>query len=465
MTGEFIGRENELQYLENLWQSEGLVTCCVWGRRRIGKSRLLDEFSKNKRTLYMQAVGKSYYENLSSLSMDVSKFCGHEVEVKDLSHLMDVIEGLCAQEHTLVIIDEFPFLTESAPQAASVVQKSLDRGFRGVNCMFVICGSSISVMRKETESYDRPLYGRFTNSLHVKQIKSEESVKFLPGMNSYDALKWYVTVGGIPQYLLTGNKKTYESNVSDLFFKHQSPWKDDAPQTILQEFGGNLNYTGAVRCIADGYVRQAEIADKLMIDRAACKRILDDLEFVDIIERKHPMGNSPKKPVYRIKDPFIAFHYTVRERNSRLIDTSDSPGKAYRLLSDRIDSHLGRMFETVCTDWLKEHLTVTEIGSWWGRDSEGEDVDIDIVAKAVDDKDSVHTLACECKFGKNPIGFTPLNTLMRRCEDAKIGDNVKFVLFSAGGFSDELREYSEENGIVLIDCEMLMGMKEIPKIV
>ncbi len=465
MTGEFIGRENELQYLENLWQSEGLVTCCVWGRRRIGKSRLLDEFSKNKRTLYMQAVGKSHYENLSSLSMDVSKFCGHEVEVRDLSHLMGVVEELCTQEHTLVIIDEFPFLTESAPQAASVVQKSLDRGFRGVNCMFVICGSSISVMRKETESYDRPLYGRFTNSLHVKQIKSEESVKFLPGMNSYDALKWYVTVGGIPQYLLTGNKETYESNVSDLFFKHQSPWKDDAPQTILQEFGGNLNYTGAVRCIADGYVRQAEIADKLMIDRAACKRILDDLEFVDIIERKHPMGNSPKKPVYRIKDPFIAFYYTVRERNSRLIDTSDSPKKAYRLLSDRIDSHLGRMFEIVCTDWLKEHLTVTEIGSWWGRDSEGEDVDIDIVAKAVDDKDSVHTLACECKFGKNPIGFTPLNTLMRRCEDAKIGDNVKFLLFSAGGFSDELREYSEENGIVLIDCEMLTGMKEIPDII
>ncbi len=284
-------------------------------------------------------------------------------------------------------------------------------------------------------------------------------------MNPYDALKWYVTAGGIPQYLLAADKETYESNVSDLLFRHQSPWRDDAPQMILQEFKGNLNYTGAVRCIADGYVRQAEIADKLMIDRAACKRILDDLEFVDIIERKHPMGDSPKKPIYKIKDPFIAFHYTVTERNSRLIDTADSPGKAYRLLSDRIDSHLGRMFEIICTEWLKEHLTVTEIGSWWGRDSDGEEVDIDIAAKAVDDKDVIHTVACECKFGKNPIGFTPLNTLMRRCEDAKIGDNVKFVLFSAGGFSDELREYAEENDIVLIDCETLLGLKEIPKII
>ncbi len=89
--------------------------------------------------------------------------------------------------------------------------------------MFVICGSSVSVMRKETESYDRPLYRRFTNSLHVKYIGLKESMKFHPQMNSYDALKWYVTVGGIPQYLPAADKETYESNLSDIFFRQQSP--------------------------------------------------------------------------------------------------------------------------------------------------------------------------------------------------------------------------------------------------
>ncbi len=122
------------------------------------------------------------------------------------------------------------------------------------------------------------------------------------------------------------------------------------------------------------------------------------------------------------------------------------------------------MFEIVRAEWLKEHLTVTEIGSWWGRDSDGEEVDIDVVAKAVDGKDAVHTVACECIFCRNPIGFTPLNALVRRCEDAKIGDNLKFVLFSAGGFSEKLREYAGENDIVLIDCGMLLGLKEIPEI-
>ena len=168
------------------------------------------------------------------------------------------------------------------------------------------------------------------------------------------------------------------------------------------------------------------------------------------------MAGSPKKPVYRIIDPFIAFHYCIISRNSKLIDTSKSPETTYGLLRNRIDSHLGHMFEIICARWLEDHYTVIEIGSWWGRDSSGEDVDIDIVAKVSDEDGTILTLACECKFGRNPIGFTPLNTLRERCETASITENVRYVLFSAGGFQEELREYADENGITLVDCETLL---------
>ena len=462
--GDFKGRETELQYLNGLWDSDGLVTCSVWGRRRIGKSRLLREFSKGKRTIYLQAIQGSYYENLSTLSMDISSFCGRDIgRVEDLSHLMGIIERLCSEEHTLVIIDELPYLIDSAPQAASVIQKSIDRGFDGVDCMFVVCGSSISTMRRETESYDRPLYGRFTNVLQVKQIDLKGSMDFHPEMDVYTALRWYTTVGGIPQYLKAAQNGTYESNLTRLFFGPESPWRDDAPQTILQEFKGNHNYTGIVKCIADGSVKQSEIADRLGIDRAACKRMLDDLESIGVVERRHPMMNAPKRPVYRIADPFISFHYDIISKNSMLIDTSESPSSTYRLLKNKIDSHLGHVFETVCARWICDHLTIIEIGSWWGRDSEGVDVDIDIIAKVFDD-DITYTLVCECKFSKNPMGFTALNVLEQRCKDALIKENVRYALFSAGGFQDDLREYADENGIMLIDCETIMGLKNAPPI-
>lgn len=103
---EFIGRTEELSRLETLWQSDGLTTCCIYGRKTIGKSRLLEEFSKGKRTLYLQTVQASCYENLSSLAMDISAFRGNDIsELKDLTHLMAEIESICSEEHTLVIFD------------------------------------------------------------------------------------------------------------------------------------------------------------------------------------------------------------------------------------------------------------------------------------------------------------------------------------------------------------------------
>ena len=270
--------------------------------------------------------------------MDISAFRGRDIgELKDLTHLMAEIESICSEEHTLVIFDELPYLFEYAPQAASVIQKSLDRNLKNCHCMFVICGSSISVMRKETEDCGRPLYGRFGNIIQIGYLSPEESLKFCSGTSAIDMLKWYLTVGGIPQYLKAMANGTYESEVEKHFFEQTSSWKDDAPQVILQEFKGNRNYTGAVKCISDGSVKQSEIADKLGIDRAACKRMLDDLEFVNIIEKRHPMVRAPKKPVYRIKDPFIAFYYRIVSKNSKLIKTSKSSETTYGLLRMKID--------------------------------------------------------------------------------------------------------------------------------
>lgn len=457
---EFIGRKEELGHLEKLWQSEGLVTCCMWGRKFMGKSRLLEEFSKDKRTIHFKAMYGSYYENLCSLSMDVSEFLGRDIgTVKDLSHLMSYVEDICSEAHTLVIIDELPYLIGSAPQAASVIQKSLDRGFRNIDCMFVVCGSSITAMHRETEDYGKPLYGRFTDRVYIDHIGLRDSKEFLSDIDPSTALQWYLTVGGIPRNLREVRNGTYGSNLCRTFLVPRSAWKDYAPRMILEEFRGNCNYTGAVKCIADGHTRQSMIAEKLGIDRAACKRILDDLEYTDIIERRHPMFGSPRKPVYRIKDPFIAFHYGVVSKNLRAIGISESPETVYDVLRDRIDSHLGHMFEIVCAQWLEENYPVLEIGSWWGKDRDGEDVDIDIVAKVSDHDGTVRTLVGECRFGKNPIGFTPLNVLRERCEDASITENVRYILFSAGGFQEELKEYAEENGIILVDRDTLLGVR------
>ncbi|MBR2092693.1 MAG: AAA family ATPase [Candidatus Methanomethylophilaceae archaeon] len=461
---KIIGRDRELSYLEDLWKRKGLVTCCVWGRRRVGKTALLDEFGKDKRTLYLQGIEGSYYENLSSLSLDVSEFLGKEVpQAEDLSHLMKIVEEICAEERTLVVFDEMPYLLESAPQASSVIQKSLDRRLKRLDCMFIICGSSISVMRNETENAKRPLYGRFENTLQVKPLSLETCRAFHPGFDCETSLRWYCTVGGIPYYHLGLDGMTYRQMVEEKFLRDEGSWRNDATSIILQEFKGNRNYTGIVRCISDGSVKQSEIADKMKMDRAACKRMLDDLEFVGIVGRKIPMGGSPKRPVYFIKDPLASFCYGVMSGNTRMIVGSRSKRAVFDRLENDMNAHAGKVFERLCGEWLDSNFPVVERGQWWGRAGD-EDVDIDIVAKIADSRNIIRTVLCECKFSRKPVGFGTYNTLVSRSKAAGFTENLSFVLFSALGFEDELSEFSEENDVVLVDGHMLLGDKAPPKI-
>ena len=457
-----IGRESELTFLENLWNQKGLVTCCVWGRRRIGKSTILNEFGRGKRTLYLQGIEGSYYENLYSISQDISEFLGEDIPTApNLSHVMKLIENICREDRTLVIIDELPYLLKSAPQASSVIQKSLDRGLKELDCMFVVCGSSISVMREETQNARKPLYGRFENTLQVRPLSIEECKAFHPNFDDETSLRWYCTVGGIPYYHLNIDGKSYEQLVKEKFLTEDGPWKDDAASVILQEFNGNTHYTGAVKCIADGSVRQSEIADKMGIDRPACKKILDNLEFIGMIERRIPMGGSPRKPVYSIRDPFISFHYNVIAKNARLIGRKSSTTALYNVLKNDIDTQIGHAFEKVCGDWLDSAYMVAERGQWWGK-IDGTDADIDIVAKVYDDRRMIHTVLAECKFSRKRMGFSAYNTLVSRSKAAGFTENVSFMLFSAIGFDDELREYASDEGIALVDGETLMGKREPP---
>ena len=104
---------------------------------------------------------------------------------------------------------------------------------------------------------------------------------------------------------------------------------------------------------------------------------------------------------------------------------------------------------------------VAERGQWWGK-IDGTDADIDIVAKVYDDRRMIHTVLAECKFSRKRMGFGAYNTLVSRSEAAGFTENVSFMLFSAMGFDDELREYASDEGIALVDGETLMGEREPP---
>lgn len=450
---EFIGRMAEIQYMEELYARDGLKTCIILGRRQIGKSTLIREFCKNKESLIIQSYARSGFENRLMMSKFVSqKAYGESKNFDSYTEIMNVIESICRARKTVLVFDEYPFLVNSSPEFPSILQHLIDCQLYDTDTTVIICGSSISIMQNEM-GYDRPLYGRFMNRVMVGELPFDTTLGFHKNMDDIDSLKTYLSVGGVPKYHSILSEKTFESAVKKHFLSSIAEMRLEAQNMITAELPSDT-YTAIVACIADGSVVQYEIADKLHMDRSLCKKSLDKLEKINVIEKINPMMGSPVRPRYRIKDNLVSFYYEVVRKYENEIEDEFPPDMIYKHMADDIDTFLGRRFETFCSSYLHSKYCVVDCGPWWSRNGE---VEIDVLAKIMDSESRTSNLVCECKFTKRPIGIKVLNKLRGNTEDHLRLDNYSYVLFSASGFDDELTEYAEGHDVELVGLRELIN--------
>lgn len=446
---EFVGRNKEIQHLNDIYSREGLKTCVILGRRQIGKSTLIREFCKDKESLIIQSYARSGYENRVMMSKFVSMKAFGESRIFDsYTEIMDLIENICKAKKTVLVFDEYPFLVNSSPEFPSILQRLIDTQLLGTETMVIICGSSISAMNDEM-SYDRPLYGRFMKKMELREITFDSTLKLHGNMECLDALKTYLVVGGVPKYHQILSDRTFKKAIMDNFFSINGELRDEAQNMITCELPSDV-FTAIVSCIADGSVVQYEIADKLHIDRSICKKYLDKLESIMIVEKVNPMMDRPSRPRYRIRDNLVAFYYEVVRKYENEIEDMYPPEMIYKHASNDIDTFLGHRFESFCGNFLSSEYCVSKKGPWWSRDGE---VEFDLLAKIIDSELRTSNLVCECKFVKNPIGMNVINKLKSKADKNLKLENVSYILFSASGFDEELSEFAQDKNIRLIGLD------------
>ncbi len=454
----FIGREKELAYLEELYSSKEFSTCAIYGRRQIGKTSLMAKFASGKRAITFQFSNGTAYENLSHMGIVIGSFLGKDELIFDsLSEAMESLSKICREERTIVIFDELPYLANSLTDALSIIQRFIDRIREDTSAMVLICGSSISMMRKETEEYDSPLYGRFRNRIELKPLSLKECKSFHPGMSDDDLLRTYLTVGGVPNYHRIMNEDTYDECIKKCFLGPNAPLSNEAAVIIEGELSPSGIHSGIVSCIADGKHFQNTIVDALGISKTLCSRYISNLERTSMVESVNAMLTAKKRP-YIISDNLLAFHYTVLRKFEPIL-RNDDVDRTFRLIKPKIDTLLGKRFELLCRSYLISSYSVKEIGSWWGR-VDGEETYIDIVASVYNKDDLLITLLCECKFRKEKTGISLIQELEKKAESARADINRRFAVFSLGGFTEELKEYAEDTGIFLIGTDKLLGIDD-----
>jgi uncharacterized protein len=409
----FVGREAELDALRDWWQSAPDRPALVWGRRRVGKTALIERFASTlPRVVFHTGVGDPAPVELASLSIAVnSAGLGglRDLEsnpYRDWRDALDHLAEQAADEPILLVLDEFPELLHESPSLPGVLRAFLDRTRDRTLLRILICGSAVRTMWSVQESR-APLYGRFNLTLPVFPFRPYEAATMLPHLAPEERALVYGLVGGMPLYLAWWRQDaTIEENLFRLIGAPGAPLLTEG-RLIMESETGSATGGAILYAIASGATRYNEIQDLVGTDPA---RPLERLIEARLIERVAPVDEDQAKSrrkIYRIADNFLAFYLgPVRKHRTEI-----ERGYGRRVmpsLRNELDNHLGAPYEEAFREYLWHEAGtgilgdhIVAIGSWWR--SGGQD-QIDAVALAQPELTRIPVAVGESKWSRSVSG-------------------------------------------------------------
>ena len=236
----FIGRERELASLKEFYDKDGIGMTVIYGRRRIGKSTLIAEFVKDKKTIFYTATKVGKTRNLELFSRQVVDLFmpGMEnISFGTLEAVFDFIDKNIGDEKIILVIDELPYWAEKDEALLSVLQKYIDTVWNDKNLKIILCGSALSFMEKKVLSEKSPLFGRRNSQIKLEAFNYLDAAKFVPNYSNEDKAICYGITGGVAKYLsMIDSNKSIDENIVRLFFRTDGYLYDETTNLLTQEF-------------------------------------------------------------------------------------------------------------------------------------------------------------------------------------------------------------------------------------
>lgn len=239
----------------------------IYGRRRIGKSTLIAEFVKDKKTIFYTATKVGKNRNLELFSKQVIDLFMPGVEnisFNSLEAIFDFIDKSIGEEKIVLVIDELPYWAEKDEALLSVLQKYIDRVWNDKNLKVILCGSALSFMEQKVLSEKSPLFGRRDSQIKLESFNYLDAARFVPNYSNEDKAICYGITGGVAKYLsMIDPKKSIDDNIIRLFFKTDGYLYDETRNLLTQEFSDISLVNNIVEQIASGENSLNIIASKI----------------------------------------------------------------------------------------------------------------------------------------------------------------------------------------------------------
>lgn len=463
----FYNRQEELQALTQRWEAPDGQFALLYGRRRVGKTYLLQHFLEGKPHAYFLAAQTSLADNLSQLAeavlLAVPGSGYTAADLPTLNSILRFIGSAASKTRLAIVLDEFQYLLQQDPSLPSQIQAWWDTDGIRSKVFLVLCGSHLGMM-DGLGGAQQPLFGRFTFRYKLPPMRYDDIARFYDSSrcSSREKLMAYGVLGGTPRYhALLNARVDLGRNICDLILSPLGTLHSE-PEVLMSssQVRDPTPYNAVLLAIASGCTKFNEIAQRVDSSTPQLSFYLKSLLELEWITRERPFAEtSEKRSIYAIADNFLLFWYRfVASLRSQLELQEVSRVYKTRVLP-HLDDFMGRyVFEDICLQYLKKNATsrhdlqIRDAGRYWSRDGS---VEIDIVG----DLDDGTTLACECKWSSSPVGVSVYYELMRKVSllpPPRGTGLVRHALFSAAGFDESMVETAARDDVILVSGEELL---------
>lgn len=475
---ELFARESEWNALTRFVDSrlQQPVLGVVSGRRRQGKSLLLEAATRASGGVYLPANEATSAEALRQFGRQLAEAYGSPgaLALDSWSQAVALLMRLGADRPRLVVVDEFPYLAQVAPELPSLIQIALGPGAPPSLVRLVLCGSAMSFMGGLL-SGAAPLRGRASMELVVRPFDYRTAAQFWGIEDPALAVRVHATVGGTPAYRREFVRDDVPASLEDF-----DAWMVrtilDSSHPLLREGRYLLAedpsirdrglYSSVLAAVTLGRTTRGAIADYVGRPAADLAHVLSVLEDGGWLRREEDALRS-LRPRYRVDDPFLLFHHAIVRPQWTALERGHAGevwGAAQQTFSAQV---LGPHMEEIARDWTADHASTETLGGMPhrvtstvvadpGRRTQHE---VDVVAVRGDGERRTVLAIGEVKAnrvldGRDLDRLVHVRELLRR-RDGLDAQDTRLLLFSGGGFSDELRAREHTGDVVLVGPERL----------
>ena len=417
----FLNRQEELCRLDTVAEAGGFAV--VFGRRRVGKTRLLVEWAKRQGGIYTVADQSSPDLQRTYFALAVAtRLPGFgEVQYRDWRTLLERLarDAAASGFRGPIVFDELPYLVAPSPELPSVLQSWLDHAVEPARLSVAIAGSSQRMMQGLVLDANAPLYGRASQILEVAPLDAA----LLPtvfGVSAGQAVEHFAAWGGVPRYweLAHAMEGSVSARITELVLDPLGPLHREPDRLLLEELPPAVELRPLLDAIGAGAHRVTEIAARIGRPATSLARPLERLTSMGLVRRDVPFGESPrssKRSLYRIDDPFFRLWFRLVAPARGLLVSGTRASRA-RWLAKHWPGLLAAAWEDLCrlrVPKLREASPLGKLGPWGPASAwwHGGAPEWDLVAESLDGR---RLLLGGAKTFAKPPGMPALDAELAR---------------------------------------------------